>query len=133
MTEPIKKNKKVILPDDPKNIEWYNFIYSMLESNEIALVGKCTVKLKDNEGIYRLTLHKDNILLSRQVFPEDLREFDNFRSFEGRMEKVTPQFVEKATKIGKQAIKRGAWVVGIIGHGGPLPISHLPIGLILDK
>jgi len=74
--EPVRKSpngKKVI--DDPVNDNWYNFINIILRDNpDIALMGK--MNLQGYEGLFRLGLYQGLITVQRQLYPEDLNQFD---------------------------------------------------------
>lgn len=78
--EPVKLKKGVILPDDPANVAWYDFIYSALTDNEVALIGM--MNLNKNEGLFRLGTYQQNLVLSRQLWPEDLNQFDPYAARE---------------------------------------------------
>ena len=90
--EPVKIKKKVIQPDDPANIAWYDFIFSALADNDIALIGK--MNLNKNEGLFRLGTYQQNLVLSRQLWPEDLNQFDPFAGRERNND--SPAFKKKA-------------------------------------
>jgi len=69
----IKKGKKII--DDPINLKWHDFINAVLQENrDIALIGECN--LQSYEGLFRLSLYQGHIIVQKQLYPENLNQFD---------------------------------------------------------
>lgn len=95
--EPIVKKRKVVLPEDPKNIQWFNFIYTILEEGSYSLVGKCN--LKNSEALFRVQLYQGNILIVRQNYPDGVNEF------EPRAVEVNDAFKTKALAVASNNVK----------------------------
>lgn len=77
--QPIKKNSKGKVIDDPVNLQWYDFINVVLRDNDdIALVGQCN--LQNYEGLYRLGFWNGYITMQKQLFPEELHEYQPYQS-----------------------------------------------------
>jgi len=69
----IKHGKKII--DDPVNVQYHDAIKAILTENpDIALVGVCN--LQNYEGLFRLSLYKSFIIVQKQLYPENLNQFD---------------------------------------------------------
>ena len=73
--EPVQKSSKGKIIIDPVNVQWHDFINVVLRDNpDIALMGK--MNLQGYEGLYRLGLYQGLITVQKQLYPEDLNQFD---------------------------------------------------------
>lgn len=91
----VKKGKKVI--DDPANVQWYDFINTILRETDTALIGKCN--LKNHEGLFRLGRYQGYITLQKQMYPEELNRFDEWTS------SLELPIRNKANELSRRAIK----------------------------
>lgn len=73
--KPIKKDGKKIIKDEV-NIKWYDMINTVLRDTDVALLGMCN--LKNFEGLFRLGLYQGYITVQKQLYPEELNQFDYY-------------------------------------------------------
>jgi len=52
----------------------FNAMVKILEEGNVALLGVCN--LAGNEGLFRLTVWRGNLVLQKQTYPEDIKEHD---------------------------------------------------------
>jgi non-homologous end joining protein Ku len=91
----IKKGKKVV--EDPVNVQWYDFINTILRETDTALIGKCN--LRNHEGLFRLGRYQGYITLQKQMYPEELNRFDEWTS------SLELPVRNKANELSRRAIK----------------------------
>ena len=70
----VKKGTKEI--NDPVNTQWYDFMNVILQDGDIALVGMCN--LQNHEGLFRLGLYQGWITLQKQLYPEELNQYNHY-------------------------------------------------------
>lgn len=71
---PSKHASFVFQPDsnDPADEQWYNMIVELVRASDKAFVA--VANIKNHEGLYRLLLWNDKLVLQRQSWPEDLND-----------------------------------------------------------
>lgn len=69
---PGQTNAYVFIPDskDPANEQWYAMLLRLIDESGKAFVA--TANIKNFEGIFRLSTWRGNLIVQKQVFPEDL-------------------------------------------------------------
>lgn len=69
---PGQTNAYVFIPDsqDPANEQWYAMLLSLVQDTDKAFVA--VANIKNFEGIYRLGFWRGNLIIQKQVFPEDI-------------------------------------------------------------
>lgn len=73
--EPVRKTPKGKVINDPVNTQWYEFINVVLRDNPgVALLGK--MNLQGFEGLFRLGLYQGLITVQKQLYPEELNQFE---------------------------------------------------------
>ena len=95
--KPVVKNTKGKEVKDPINLQWHDFINTILAETDVALIGKCN--LRNHEGLFRLGLYQGHITVQKQLFPEELNQYDPVDS---RLELPLRQ---KALEIARKAAK----------------------------
>lgn len=91
----IKNGKKVV--EDSVNVQWYDFINTILRETDTALIGKCN--LRNHEGLFRLGRYQGYITLQKQMYPEELNRFDEWTS------SLDLPVRNKANELSRRAIK----------------------------
>lgn len=94
--KPVVKNGKKVI-EDPINVQWYDFINTILRETDTALIGKCN--LRNHEGLFRLGRYKGYITLQKQMYPEELNQFDEWTS------SLELPVRNKANELSRKAIK----------------------------
>lgn len=74
--KPCVRNSKGKVIPSAKNDKWHEFLNIILRDGDVALVGKCN--LRNHEGFFRLGLYQGNIFLQKQLYPENLHNYDFF-------------------------------------------------------
>ncbi len=69
---PGQTNAYVFIPEskDPANEQWYAMLLRLVGDSDKAFVA--TANIKNFEGIFRLSAWRGNLIVQKQVFPEDL-------------------------------------------------------------
>lgn len=99
---PSDNNGYVFTPDasDKTNLEYYKLVFDLLDMNPgKALVGICN--LKNNEGLYRVTIWHNRLTLQRMLYPEDINEYEDDGveiGFTGAMLKKGAELLDTMTK-----------------------------------
>lgn len=86
---------------DPVNTQWYSLLHAAVKDNpDKAFIGSANVR--KNEGLYRLTIWRDRLVLQRMLYPEevnshqplDIEPIDESISakFATQLEKLTTDF-----------------------------------------
>lgn len=67
-------NSYVFEPDasDPVNLQWHALMLRLLDSDNYAFLGVCN--LRNNEGLFKLTLWRNRIVVQQMVFPENVND-----------------------------------------------------------
>jgi non-homologous end joining protein Ku len=65
----------VFFPDmkDDANVQWYNLLRELVAESGKAFCGQAVIKVS-NEAFYRLRIWRNNIVIERQVPPEEINE-----------------------------------------------------------
>ena len=73
--EPVRKNEKNKIVPDPLNVQMHDLVNVMIRENpDITLLGE--MNLQGHEGLFRLGLYHGKISFQRQLYPEDLNQYD---------------------------------------------------------
>lgn len=95
---PSDNNAYVFNPhtDDPVNLQWYSLLYESLKrGQDKAFIGSANVR--NSEGLYRLSLWRDRIILQRMLYPEELNDHQPLD-----IDKIDESIVDKfQAKLGK--------------------------------
>lgn len=71
----IKKDRKgKPVKPNPRDVQTYNILYRLLETEDIAFLGICNIR--QYEGLYRLTTYHGNLMLQRQLYPNEVYEYE---------------------------------------------------------
>lgn len=68
----IKKNKKII--EDPVNQQWHDFLNVVIRESGCVFLGMCN--LRNFEGLFRVSHYQGYMTIQKQLFPEDLNQFE---------------------------------------------------------
>lgn len=71
--QPIIKNGKKIV-DDPVNQQWHDFLNVVIRDSGCVFIGMCN--LRNYEGLFRVTHYQGYMAIQKQLFPEDLNQFE---------------------------------------------------------
>lgn len=72
--EPVIKNGKKIV-DDPANVQWHDFLNTLVRDSGFGFVGLCN--LRNFEGLFRLSHYQGYIVVQKQLYPENLNQFEH--------------------------------------------------------
>lgn len=95
--KPCIKNTKGKEIKDPINTQWYDFVNVVLRDTDLALLGLCN--LQNNEGLFRLGLYQGWITVQKQLYPEELNQFETYEPTLGAAIR------EKAAEVSTKAVK----------------------------
>jgi non-homologous end joining protein Ku len=98
---PSDNNAYVFEPhtEDDVNLQWYTLLYEALKRAEgKAFIGSANVR--NSEGLYRLTLWRDRIILQRMLYPEELNDHQPL-NIDAVDETIVEKFVNKLDKLTK--------------------------------
>lgn len=93
-----KDSKGNPVKPDGANEQWCDFLYSIVEQGDVALIGTALMS-RNSEAPYRLVIHQGNLALEKLSFPTMLREF------EPRSVNLDDEVKEKAFLAAKNAVK----------------------------
>lgn len=94
---PVLKNTKGKEIKDPVNVQWYDFVNTILRDTNLGLLGLCN--LQNHEGLFRLGLYQGWITVQKQLYPEELNQFDTYTP------SLDSAVREKAVKVSKNTVK----------------------------
>ncbi len=81
--------------DDPVNVDWFNLLRAVVSENVYSLVGPCN--LQNHEGLFKLTLWRNQLVLEKQSYPEEINPHEELEKAE-----QTEEATKKAlTLLGK--------------------------------
>lgn len=88
----------VFYPDekDPDNIQNYNLLAGILRGSDLAFVS--VMNLQNHEGLFRLQMWRDRIILVKQGWPEGINEHTPPTEGEFSVAPVPQQVIDKAIK-----------------------------------
>lgn len=72
---PVRTDSKNKVINDPVNDQWYEFIKAIAKDPEVALLGECN--LQGHEGLFRLGIFRDEIYLQKQMYPDELNQYED--------------------------------------------------------
>lgn len=114
---------------DPVNVQWYSLLYAAVVGNpDKAFVGSANVR--NNEGLYRLTIWRDRLVLQRMLYPEEVNDHAALdvdpidesiaAKFATQLNKLTTDF--DATEYRDTQKERLAAVAKVFTDGGDITV-----------
>lgn len=95
--QPVRLNSSGHVVPDKLNEIRHNIINVLLRDTNVVLLGKCN--MQNHEGLFRLGLYRGMITVQKQLYPEDLNDFD----FETPIS--NPKLAEKAQELAKELVR----------------------------
>jgi hypothetical protein len=71
--QPVIKNGKKIV-EDPTNDTWHEFLNTIVRESGCVFIAKAN--LRNNEGLFRLSHYQGYLAVQKQLWPEDLNQFE---------------------------------------------------------
>lgn len=99
---PSDNNAYVFQPNDadPVNLQWYSLLHASIKVHpERAFIGSANVR--NSEGLYRLTLWRDRLVLQRMLYPEDLNDHEPL-DIEPIDDTIVAKFSKQLDKLTKE-------------------------------
>lgn len=72
--EPVIRNKSNKVIDDPVNQRTHELINALVRNPKLAFIGRCN--MNGTEGMYRLSIYRGWIVVQKQLYPEEVHEFN---------------------------------------------------------
>lgn len=94
---PVIKNTKGKEIKDPVNVQWYDFINTILRDSDLGLLGLCN--LQNHEGLFRLGLYQGWVTVQKQLYPEELNQFDVYKPSLGEAVREKALAVSQKTAV----------------------------------
>jgi hypothetical protein len=94
---PVIRNSSNKVIDDPVNDKWYEVLNNLVRDPKLAFIGRCN--LSGHEGMFRLSIYRGHVVLQKQLFPEEVNEFEVISPKISRVEKA------KVAKLAEALVK----------------------------
>lgn len=93
---PLKNSQSyVFYPDekDPDNVQNYNLLVAVMQNSDLAFCS--IVNLQNHEGLFRLSIWRNRLILVKQGYPEEINEHE--LPSEDQINLIPSNIIEKAT------------------------------------
>lgn len=69
-----KTDKGKWIPETQRNLKMHDFIYSVLETGEIGLIGEGN--FQNHQGLFRVFIYQGNLAMQRILVPDELNQYE---------------------------------------------------------